>query len=255
MIFQNFGFNQNYPVSEVAPVVSGIQPLAISSSLYSYYDVAFTSSYSASGQTTIFDLSGNNRTGSVSANWNYNSSSVSGSFLRLATSTNTNTIAMPALTLTGSVTFVSAWFLQSATYQFSGAELFAGLDPEAYGMFIGDQATYGSRVLFAINDQFGLTQAPTGSASSGSWHISQFSFNDASNNLNWCMDGITGSFTLSATISTGTITPKFNFDNGSVPNRYLNSGSIMQVMALYTGSLTTAELLQNHNGLKARYGL
>jgi hypothetical protein len=26
-------------------------------------------------------------------------------------------------------------------------------------------------------------------------------------------------------------------------------------MALYTGSLSTAELLQNHNSLKARYGL
>lgn len=254
MVFQNFGFNQFYPVAAAEPVVSGIQRLAVSSSLYAYYDVAFTQSYSQSGQGTIFDLSPNAKNGTVSANWNYNSSSVSGSFLRLATSANTNTIAMPSLTLSGSVTFVTAWFLQSATYQFNGAELFVGLDPEAYGIFI-QNATNGSRAVFGVNDQFDTTSTPTGSASSGSWHISQFSFNDTTNTANWCMDGITGSVTLTAAMTTGTITPKFNFDNGSLPNRYLNSGSIMQVMALYTGSLTTQELLDNHNSLKARYGL
>ena len=48
MIFQNFGFNQNYPVFVAAPV-EGIQRLAVSSSLYAYYDIAFTASYSGSG--------------------------------------------------------------------------------------------------------------------------------------------------------------------------------------------------------------
>jgi hypothetical protein len=259
MIFQNFGFNQNYPVSGVAPVVSGIQPLAISSSLYAYYDIAFTSSYSGSGQTTVFDLSGNNKSGSVVGTWNYNTAGISGSVLRLGTSSNSNRVEMPSLTLSGSVTFVTAWYMTSGSYQFDFIDLFGGTDPEYYGMFIGNNAGNSSRVLPSINDVYDISATtsgiPSGSASSGSWHISQFSFNDTTNIWNWAMDGITGSYTQAAAMTNGTITPKFNFDNGSLPNRFLNSGSMMQVMALYTGSLSTAELLQNHNGLKARYGL
>lgn len=244
----------------VTPFV-GIQRLAVTSSLYAYYDVAFTSSYSSSGQTEIFDLSNNNRTGTVSANWNYNSADgVQGSFLRLATSSNTNTVAMPTVTLSGGVTFVAAWFMNSGSYQFNGIDLFAGRDPEAYGIFIRNAAaTPPNAVLPIINDVGDFTGTlsgfPSNTATSGSWHISQFSFDDASNVWNWCMDGITGSYTEAVAMTTGTITPQFNLNNPSLTNRFLNSGSIMQVMALYTSSLTTAELLQNHNSIKGRYGL
>jgi hypothetical protein len=245
--------------SVAAPAVSGIQMLAVSSSLYAYYDVAFTASYSGSAQTIIFDLSGNNKSGSVVGTWNYNTAGISGSVLRLGTSANTNTIDMPTLTLSGSTTFVTAWYMTSGSYQFDFLDLFGGTDPEYYGMFIGNNAGNSSRVLPSINDVYDIPATtsgiPSGSASSGSWHISQFSFNDATNVWNWSMDGITGSYTQTAALSNGTITPKFNFNNGSLPNRYLNSGSIMQVMALYTGSLSTSELLENHNSLKARYGL
>jgi hypothetical protein len=149
-----------------------------------------------------------------------------------------------------------AWYMTSASYQFDAIEFFAGREPEAYGMFALDN-TYNGVALPFINDVYGasLTATPTNSGQSGSWHISQFSFTDSTNTLNYCMDGATGSYTITTSVSTGTITPKFNFNNASLPNRFLNSGSMVQVMALYTGSLSTAELLQNHNGLKARYGL
>jgi hypothetical protein len=256
MIFQNFGFNQNYPVSEVAPVVSGIQRLAVSSSLYAYYDIAFTASYSGSGQTTVFDLSGNNKSGSVVGTVNYNTADISGSVLRLGASGQGNRVEMPQLTLGNEQTWVMAWYMTSASYQFDAIEFFAGREPEAYGMFALDN-TYNGVALPFINDVYGasLTATPTNSGQSGSWHISQFSFTDSTNTLNYCMDGATGSYTITTSVSTGTITPKFNFNNASLPNRFLNSGSMVQVMALYTGSLSTAELLQNHNGLKARYGL
>jgi hypothetical protein len=55
MIFQNFGFNQNYPV--VAPTPGGG---VITSGLQAYYDVGNSSSYPGSG-STVFDLSGNGR--------------------------------------------------------------------------------------------------------------------------------------------------------------------------------------------------
>jgi hypothetical protein len=257
MIFQNFGYNQNYPVSGVAPVVGGIQPLAISSSLYAYYDIAFTASYSGSGQTTVFDLSGNNKSGSVVGTVNYNTAGISGSVLRLGASGNGNRVEMPALTLGVGQTWVMAWYMQSANYQFDFTEFFAGRDPDAYGMFAANNV-YNACILPLINDQYGatLTPTPTNTGQSGSWHISQISFNDTTNTLNYCLDGGTGSYTLTTAVSTGNVTPKWNFNNVTgLPNRYLNSGSMMQVMALYTGSLSNDEMLQNYNGLKARYGL
>jgi len=243
--------------SVVEPAVSGIQRLAVSSSLYAYYDVAFTASYSGSAQTTIFDLSGNNKSGSVVGTMNYDNAGISGSVLRLGASGTGNRVDMPQLTLSGGVTFTIAYYINSASYQPTVTELFSGRDNEAYGIFAGNSTAISGAFTQEINDtdSFPIQYAPINSAQSGSWHISQFSFNDASNTINFCGDGVTGSYTLVATITTGTITPKFNYDNGSLPNRFLNSGSMVQVMALYTGSLSTAELLQNHNSLKARYGL
>ena len=252
-----FGFNQNYQVSAIAPFVSGIQRLAVSSSLYAYYDIAFTSSYSGSGQTTVFDLSGNNKSGSVVGTMNYDTAGISGSVLRLGASGTANRVEMPPVTLSGGVTFTLAYYINSASYGTTVTELFSGRNNQAYGMFAGNSTAISGAFTQEINDtdSFPIQYAGTNSAQSGSWHISQFSFNDASNTINFCADGVTGSYTLVATIAGGAITPKFNYNNTSLPNRFLNSGSMVQVMALYTGSLSTSQLLENHNSLKARYGL
>ena len=257
MIFQNFGFNQNYPVVVGAPVVSGIQRLAVSSSLYAYYDVAFTASYSGSGQTKIFDLSGNNKSGSVVGTMNYNTAGISGSVIRLGASGTGNRVEMAPVTLSGGVTFTVAYYINSASYGTTVTELFSGRNPNAYGIFAGNSTVISGAFTQEINDtdSFPIQYAGTNSAQSGSWHISQFSFNDASNTVNFCADGVTGSYTLVTTIGGGAITPTFNYNNGSIPTRFLNSGSMVQVMAIYTGSLSTSQLLENHNSLKGRYGL
>lgn len=251
-----FGFNQNYQVSAIAPFVSNIQPLAVSSSLYAYYDIAFTSSYSASGQTKIFDLSGNNKSGSVVGTMNYDTAGISGSVLRLGASGTANRVEMAPVNLSGGVTFTIAYYINSASYGTTVTELFSGRNNQAYGIFAGNSTAISGAFTQEINDtdSFPIQYAGTNSAQSGSWHISQFSFNDASNTINFCADGVTGSYTLVATIAGGAITPKFNYDNANLPTRFLNSGSMVQVMALYTGSLSTSQLLENHNSLKARYG-
>ena len=256
MIFQNFGYNQNYPVA-VAAAIGGIQRLAVSSSLYAYYDVAFTASYSGSGQTKIFDLSGNNKSGSVVGTMNYDTAGISGSVLRLGASGTANRVDMAPVTLSGGVTFTIAYYINSASYGTTVTELFSGRNPQAYGIFAGNSTTISGAFTQEINDtdSFPIQYAGTNSAQSGSWHISQFSFNDASNTVNFCADGVTGSYTLVATIGGGAITPTFNYNNGAIPARFLNSGSMVQVMAIYTGSLSTSQLLENHNSLKARYGL
>lgn len=59
MIFQNFGFNQNYPVAAPAPG-GGV----VTTGLQAYYDVGNSSSYPGSG-STVYDLSGNSRTATL----------------------------------------------------------------------------------------------------------------------------------------------------------------------------------------------
>ena len=250
------GSAQNYNItgSIIYNAPPAPQRLAVSSSLFAYYDVAFTSSYSSQGQATIYDLSGNGNNGSVVGVMNYDTDTVLGKVLRLGSSANSNRVDMAGVDLNDAVTFVIAWYMTSGNYQFDSIELFVGRDPEAYGIFIGN-GTQDSKTNLIINDgsSYPTLYTPVNSGASGSWHISQFSFNDVSNVWNYCMDGVTGSYTLAETISSGIIDARFNFNNGSLPNRYLNSGSMVQVMALYTGSLSTSELLQNHNSLIARY--
>ena len=156
MIFQNFGFNQNYPVVVGAPVVSGIQRLAVSSSLYAYYDVAFTASYSGSGQTKIFDLSGNNKSGSVVGTMNYNTAGISGSVLRLGASGTANRVEMAPVTLSGGVTFTVAYYINSASYGTTVTELFSGRNPNAYGIFAGIVSQYNMLVQIPHNQEVGI---------------------------------------------------------------------------------------------------
>jgi hypothetical protein len=246
----------------VAPEpVSLIQRLAVSSSLFAYYDIAFTASYSGSGQTTVFDLSGNNRTGSVIGTLGYKSIS-SGSSVTTASfglmqggNNDTNQVAMPQVTLSGNYTFVCSWYGKNILYSSNYTEIFVGRDPDAYGI-LSQNAANSFRVIASNNDNLSTTQFPINTATTESWHVTQYSFNDSTNNVNYCADGQTGSFTLTSAISTGTITPKWNNGGtGTGFDPYLGSGSMVQVMALYTGSLTTSELLQNHDSIKGRYGL
>jgi len=149
MIFQNFGFNQNYPVAAVIPPSSGIQRLAVSSSLWAYYDIGFSASYSGSGQTTVFDLSGNGNNGSTKGTINYNQAGISGSVLRLGASSNANGVNMPSLNLTGvgGLTFVIAYYIQGASFQFNATEMFGGRDVQGdyYGMYALDKTGWNSQ--------------------------------------------------------------------------------------------------------------
>jgi hypothetical protein len=230
-----------------------LQPLATSASLWAYYDIAYTASYNGTG-STVYDLSGEGHNGSIVGTVNYNDGGVLGNVLRLGASGQGNRVEMPSLGAPANQTWVIAWLGKNISYQFATTELFMGRDDDAYGIYAGN-ADLGWRAYPAINaaDQYPDYSNPVSSSIPDVWHISQFSFNDSTNNVNYCFDGSTGSFTLVTSVDGG-ITPKWNY-NSSFTSRYMGSGSMMQVMAIYTGSLTTNELLANHNSIKDRYGL
>jgi hypothetical protein len=245
----------------VVPAVTPLPRLAVSSSLYAYYDFAFTSSYSQSGQVTVFDLSGNNNTGSVNGTLNFQpitsgSTALTASMCLMQPANNdTNNVQMRAVTLGNTYSMVCTYYIKNPLYSFNYNEIMVGRDPgEAYG-FLSQNGVNSQRLILSNNDTLSTNQTPTLSANTGSWHISQMSFNDTTNVFTFCADGVTGSFTLaSATTLGATITPRWNSGGNNVGfDPYLGSGSMVQVMAYYTGSLTADEMVLNHLSLKDRY--
>ena len=124
MIFQNFGFNQKYPVAAAA---GGITP-----GYYIYYDVGNPSSYSGTG-SSIYDLSGNNITGTL-----YNSPSYSTSNGGILSFNGSNNY----ITWTGrlaadfTIQWVGKWAAHPTTEQ--GNSMYRGVDNGFYGDQAGD---------------------------------------------------------------------------------------------------------------------
>ena len=244
-----------YQTSSVAPTpTSVIQLLSVSQSLWAYYDTAFTTSYSGSGQTGITDLSGNGNNGSVDASlvWKdilSGSSAPTNSMVIFNPDNAGYQINMPSVPA-GSFTMLVSWYGKNFNYISQATEVFVGRDPEGYGIF-NLENTYNYRTLNIVNDTYdSLTYMPVDSGTGSVWHVSAFSYNTSSRNINWCMDGTTGSYTLSSPGALSSFNPIWNKNSSG---RYMGSGSMVQVLAFYTGSLTTDQLLQNYNGLKGRY--
>jgi hypothetical protein len=255
-------WQQPIVVSGVTPTpTSPLQRLAVSSSLFAYYDFAFTASYSQSGQVTVFDLSGNNNSGSVNGTLNYQpitsgSTALTASMCLMQPANNdTNQVQMKPVTLGTTYSMVCAYYIKNPLYSFNYNEIFVGRDPgESYG-FLSQNGVNSQRLILSNNDDLSSTQTPALSASTGSWHISQMSFNDTTNVFTFCADGVTGSYTLASATSIGSsITPRWNSGgNNTGFDPYLGSGSMVQVMAYYTGSLTADQMVLNHLSLKDRY--
>lgn len=261
MLIKPISFWQQPITAAIVPPVDVLPRLAVSSSLYAYHDFAFTASYSASGQTIVYDLSGNNNTGSVNGTLNYQpitsgSAVTKGTYCLMQPAANdTNNVQMRQVNLSGNYTMVCSWYMKNPLYSFNYTEIFVGREPEAYGILAQNNAN-SFRAIVSNNDNLSSTQLPINSGTGSNWHVSQFSFNDTTNEVVWCMDGTTGSFTLASATSTGIVSPRWNNGgNNTGFDPYLGSGSMVQVMAVYTGSLTADQMVQNWNSLKGRYDL
>jgi hypothetical protein len=242
------------------PLPSG--SLAVSQSLWSAIDLAY-SNYDT--QTAIIsDLSGlQNNLSTINGftSWSLaTTSSASGSILQ-TTSGYPAAIPWPNIYSYNNYSLLFSW---RATDYFPNSDrplpLITNSDNtgnDVFGLFgkVKD-VTYTNQLI----GYDGFNSAiPTGSNVGGDtggtlnqWHVSQYAINSTSGTGSYCIDGITGSFVgvfLPEAVQWRVFGP---FING-FEARY--SGSVQwQAAAIYTGSLSNDQMLQNWNSIKGRYG-
>lgn len=246
-------------VPQVA-AVAGLTQLPVTRGLYGYYDAAFSESYSGSG-TNINDLGPNNKDGTLNGTWTWETGSdYDARAWRLGALGTTNNMQFPTFNpaTTGEITFFVSFYLPSnTTYAFDAVEPLVARRSSAgngYGIFaLGSNYTY--KLGFGIDDNYDLTSAPNNSSTGSQWHVAGFSFKDSTNTGNFVADGVTGSFTLTANMTNGNFVRPAGTNQAGVPGRQMQTGSLFQVYAMYTSSLSTDELLENYNAIKDRYGL
>lgn len=242
------------------PLPSG--SLAVSQSLWSAIDLAY-SNYDT--QTAIIsDLSGLNHTLNNNNGFTYwslsTTSSASGSIFQ-------TTSGYPAAIQWSSVygyNNYSLLFSWRATDYFPNADrplpLITNSDNtgnDVFGLFgkVKDLAYTNQLIGYDIFNAAIPTGSNVGGDTGGTlnqWHVSQYAINPTSGTGSYCIDGITGSFVgvfLPEAVQWRVLGP---FING-FEARY--SGSVQwQVAAIYTGSLSNDQMVQNWNAIKGRYG-
>jgi hypothetical protein len=242
------------------PLPSG--SLVVSQSLWSAIDLAY-SNYDTQ-TATISDLSGlQNNLSTINGftSWSLaTTSSASGSILQ-------TTSGYPAAIQWSSVygyNNYSLLFSWRATDYFPNADRPLPLITNSDNLGNDVFGLFGKVKDLAYTNQLigydGFNSAiPTGSNVGGDtggtlnqWHVSQYAINPTSGTGSYCIDGITGSFVgvfLPEAVQWRVLGP---FING-FEARY--SGSVQwQVAAIYTGSLSNDQMVQNWNSIKGRYG-
>jgi hypothetical protein len=96
-----------------------------------------------------------------------------------------------------------------------------------------------------------------GTPVNNSWQVYQVSYNSITDVVNYAVNDITGTYSPGA-FDFNNRNFQFNIfggtgDFGSGVGGY-GSGSMMQVAAIYTGSLSGDQMIQNWNSIKGRYG-
>jgi hypothetical protein len=229
------------------PVASSASTGVVTSSLWLYYDASNISSYPGSG-STVYDLSVNNRRGTLTAASMYTSSIASGIF----SFNGINQI------ISTTVTPPNTWSLQMAinnTFSYS-AEWNRGIfssygQSNYYGIYVGTQLNQGSgNGMHMWTD--GNTFYSIGTSTSfaiNTWYI--FTMVSTGSQVKIYLNGNTTPITTvnTATTNAGTLSIgqsrfDFNYWKGYIANTLV-----------YSKALTTAEITQNYNALKGRFGL
>jgi len=227
--------------------------IAITSSLITLYDIAYTSSYNGSG-TTIYDLSGNTNNGTIAnlSYWNYNTSSLVAPTLAKNTGGVNTQIDLPEINATN-YTLLLSWYGQNRIFNIYGvgAPIFFDKDQDPGNNQYGISSLSNDSAVVAIIDGTNpINLNVTSSATLNKWHISQVSLSTTGTG-SYCLDGITGSYTGSG----GGIALQFSILGDTLNQSTVGygSGSMFQVAAVYTSSLSTSQMLQNWNSMKVRY--
>ena len=215
-----------------AVVPSAISQISSSRALYAYYDVAFTSSYSASNQATIYSIAGGGINGTVSGTMTYTSSAdVSGSYIQ-HTATSSNYISLPNILSNGQGYSVLVAFYYSSSKSSFDSIVVDRNGGGATGLFSDT-----SKNIYAYSVEAGTTVA--NALLTGSWNILQYSVSSSAGiSMLYNLNNITGSY--ATTNLPATASWYYNRDTFDLARAV---GGNFQVLAIYTGSLSQQEML------------
>lgn len=231
--------------------------LPVTTNLVAYYDPSNASSYSGSG-TTLNDLSGNGLTGTMS-NITYTSPYFSYNGTNSQVSIADNTLLEPG---SGSFT-IEVWVNQNA----SGNDVVLGkFDPGGLSADVSYSIrTTGTTYYAQMGSGSGSGSGPTGTlyvnstsyaGTVNTWYQLVYVFkNGATKTLETFVNGSSiGSVNhnLSGVLNTSANLYLGSYNNGEYPQWF--DGKI-GITRLYNAALSSAEVLQNYNANKSKYGL
>ena len=239
--FARTGTTSNFVVGKVVNLIT--VPRVISNGLQLHYDASNPTSYPGTG-STWYDLSGNNRNGTLVNNSGFNSAVAGGVLTFNGTNQYINTTYIPSPTCT-----ISIWFYNNLNYSdwnrgifstfalgnyngfYMGTSSVGSFNPSLNIWYNGNSALYSISSVMTINRWYNIT------VTSGSGTISIY--------LNGVLKNtISGSTNHADVLNIG----RTRFDN----NYW--SGYIGNTM-VYDRVLSAAEVTQNFNTLKTNFGL
>ena len=239
--FARTGTTSNFVVGKVVNLIT--VPRVISNGLQLHYDASNPTSYPGTG-STWYDLSGNNRNGTLVNNSGFNSTVAGGVLTFNGTNQYINTTYIPSPTCT-----ISIWFYNNLNYSdwnrgifstfalgnyngfYMGTSSVGSFNPSLNIWYNGNSALYSISSVMTINRWYNIT------VTSGSGTISIY--------LNGVLKNtISGSTNHADVLNIG----RTRFDN----NYW--SGYIGNTM-VYDRVLSAAEVTQNFNTLKTNFGL
>ena len=185
--------------------------------LSQYYDMYSKDSYDGTG-SLVYSL-WNEGTASLGneQGWEYNTTVLDGSgSLEVVTSSLHPYITTETESTQSEISVVTTWFSNNVVYDQSSSSYPLISDEQfgtsSFGMYAGDRATYDEAVVIRIGDTEIVTEPDTAGdfVPRQGFHISQFSYNQNTNELLWYVDGYSGSATVNEDISTKDILLSFN---------------------------------------------
>jgi hypothetical protein len=148
--------------------------------------------------------------------WEYNTTVLDGSgSLEVVTSSLHPYITTETESTQSQISVMITWFSNNvlydsaSTYPLISDETFG---TSSFGMYAGDRETYDEAVVIRIGDTEIVTEPDTAGnfVPRQGFHISQFSYNQNTNELLWYVDGYSGSATVNETIDDKSLTLNFN---------------------------------------------
>jgi len=232
---------------EGADMGLGHSPSIVTSGLLLCLDAGNTKSYPGSGSSWT-DLSGNGRTATIYNSPTYNSTN--GGTLDLNSSNQYADIASFANYNFGSAITIGFWHYNSST----NIGKYRGVVCNTYASGTGFDFRYGSEDsgtrLYAIINTTVSSYSLTTTSNADTWGYYSFTYNGTTLSL-YKNGALTGSTSASGSLSS--VNDSVDIGRNANSAEYLN-GRLANVH-IYSSALSAAEVLQNFNALRGRFGL